>query len=228
MSRRRLSRQVTGTSTPPLSRAVRTTGGTTKGIFAPPSRGRPWVRAAAAAAFVLAVGAAVWAWQATPGSEPQGAPGASATIPSTIGTAVGDLAPAFTFVDLDGNTVTRDSLKGRPAVLWFTASYCVPCQEGALTLRRLLGRIGAEERLAVVMVFVDPGETRDSLVQWKSRFGAPNWKVGFTTARMFTDYRVQYLDTKYLLDQNGVIRVADFSTLQEGPWERDLRAVIAG
>jgi cytochrome oxidase Cu insertion factor (SCO1/SenC/PrrC family) len=217
---------VGGASTLP-SRAGRTTGGATRGTV-PSSRGRPWLGAAVVAAFVLAIGGAVWAWQMTSGGELQGPAGASATIPSTIGTAVGDLAPAFTFVDLDGTTVTRDSLRGRPAVLWFTASYCVPCQEGALTLRRLLGRIGAENRLAVVMVFVDPGETRDSLVQWKSRFGAPDWKVGFTTARMFTDYRVRYLDTKYLLDQNGVIRVADFSTLQEGPWEQDLRAVIGG
>src|SRR5213593_2754476 len=88
---------------------------------------------------------------------PAGAVGTSAAGPA-VGTAVGDKAPDFRLVDLAGKAVSRDSLRGRPAVVWFTASYCTPCQEGALALQRVLARVGGNDRVAVGMVYIDPGD----------------------------------------------------------------------
>jgi cytochrome oxidase Cu insertion factor (SCO1/SenC/PrrC family) len=159
---------------------------------------------------------------------PAGAVGASAAGPA-VGTAVGDQAPDFRLVDIGGKTVTRDSLRGRPAVVWFTASYCTPCQEGARALQRVLDRIGpTSSRVAIVIVFVDPGDPPAALADWKAQFGRADWTAALAAGSIIRDYRVQYLDTKYLLDANGVIRTADFTPLQQGSWERDLRAVLGG
>lgn len=100
--------------------------------------------------------------------------GAGGAAPA-VGTAVGNLAPDFRLVDVAGKTVSRDSLRGRPAIVWFTASYCTPCQEGALALQRVLDRIEANKRVAVVMVFVDPGDPPAALADWKARFGRADW-----------------------------------------------------
>ncbi len=164
--------------------------------------------------------------------EPRGAvtsspfPTARGGQTATIGTAVGQLAPDFRLVDTDGRTITRDSLRGSPAIVWFTTSYCLPCQEGAKSLQRVLTKIGVEEKVAVVIVFVDPGETPETLDAWRSRFGRPHWSVALAAGSIIRDYRLQYLDSKYLLDRDGIIRTADFLSLQEDPWERDLRSVI--
>lgn len=42
---------------------------------------------------------------------------------------VGDAAPLFEFSDLDGNSYTNESLKGKVSVLQFTASWCSVCRK---------------------------------------------------------------------------------------------------
>lgn len=185
------------------------------------------VRSAGALAVIALVIGAVIVLRPNATPAPAGAIGAGGAGPA-VGTAVGDRAPDFRLVDIAGKTVSRDSLQGRPAIVWFTASYCTPCQEGALALQRVLDRIGAKDRVAVVMVFVDPGDPPAALADWKARFGRADWAVALAAGSVVREYRVQYLDTKYLLDANGVIRTADYSPLQEGSWERDVRAVLGG
>ena len=40
---------------------------------------------------------------------------------------LGKPAPDFTLQDLEGNTVSLSSLRGKPVVINFWASYCAPC-----------------------------------------------------------------------------------------------------
>lgn len=214
---RTATRAIRGVDT--RTRRQRGPGGAAAGS---PRRRWPLVGGAALAAVALA-GGFVLAGRLNAPTEP-----AAADQQVTVGTAIGQRAPDFRLVDIDGRTVTRESLRGEPAILWFTTSYCVPCQEGALRLQPILQRIGAEDELSVVIVFVDPGEPPDALAWWKSRFGRPDWIVAVAAGAMVQDYRLQYLDTKYLLDRDGVIRVADLRPLQEDAWERDLRAVLQG
>lgn len=225
MSRRTGSADRPGPSrVPPPSPRVRATGrpGASAG-----GRAKAVVLGAGALAVIALVVVAVFVLRSGVTGSPAGAIGTSAAGPAT-GTGVGDRAPDFRLVDIAGKSVSRDSLRGRPAIIWFTASYCVPCQDGAVALQRVLGRVGGNDRVAVVMVFVDPGEPPATLSDWKTRFGRPNWTVTPAAGSVLTDYRVQYLDSKYLLDANGVIRTADYTPLQEGSWERDLRAVLGG
>jgi thiol-disulfide isomerase/thioredoxin len=147
-----------------------------------------------------------------------------------VGAAVGDRAPDFRLTDIAGRTITAGDLRGRPALIWFTTSYCVPCQAGALALQRILGRIEGANALRVVVAFVDPGDPAGALTEWRSRFGRPDWIVGYADPSMIADYHVQALDTKFLLDRNGIVRVVDLVPIdyQEAAWERDLRSVIGG
>ena len=60
------------------------------------------------------------------------------------GPLVGKPAPAFTLESLDGAQVSLASLQGRPVVLNFWASWCVPCREEAPLFRELGERRGGE------------------------------------------------------------------------------------
>ena len=66
---------------------------------------------------------------------------------------VGDRAPDFEATALTGERVTLASLKGRPVLIDFWASWCPPCADAAIQVRRLADQYGA--RLAVVGVSLD-------------------------------------------------------------------------
>jgi thiol-disulfide isomerase/thioredoxin len=116
---------------------------------------------------------------------------------------VGKPFPAFSFTDIDGRLVTKDSLSGKPTFIWFTTSYCIPCQQGAASVARLDDRLGGDA-FNVVVVFVDPSEGRAALTSWRERFGRSDWLVALDPNDTFARaVHLRALDTKFLLDAQG-------------------------
>jgi thiol-disulfide isomerase/thioredoxin len=80
-------------------------------------------------------------------------PGGGDAKPASAVLAPGAAAPGFEARDLDGKTVTLAGLRGRPVLLDFWASWCPPCRDAALVVRRLADQHG--DRLAIVGVSLD-------------------------------------------------------------------------
>src|SRR5713226_8490738 len=117
-----------------------------------------------------------------------------ATGPAT-GVRVGQAFPAFHITSTDGQTVTNASLRGGPAIIWYTTSYCAPCQGGARAVAKLYDQLGGNA-FKVLVVFVDPGESTAALGQWRSQFGRPGWIVALDNdGALSKDVRLQYLDS---------------------------------
>jgi cytochrome oxidase Cu insertion factor (SCO1/SenC/PrrC family) len=132
---------------------------------------------------------------------------------ATLGLEVGNLAPGFRLTDIEQRIITRDSLKGKPTIIFFTTTWCVPCQIGAKELLKYDLETG-DNKFNVVIVFVDPRETNEQIKQWKNNFGGKDWYTALDTSGMQFDYQVRYLDTKYVLDKNGIIVWKDFLPLK--------------
>ena len=81
---------------------------------------------------------------------PTGLPAATATRGAV---AAGQPAPPFAGRDQDGRPVDSADLRGRVVLLDFWASWCPPCRDAALVVRRLAAQHG--ERLVIVGVSVD-------------------------------------------------------------------------
>ena len=189
-----------------------------------PSPRPPWALVLVAAGIAVLVGASLWS-----ALRPREAP---AVAPSgVVGTRPGDTAPEFRLVDIEGRVVTRTGLLsgGKPGLLFFTTTWCLPCIEGLRQLQRFQQELGAPEPFRVLIVFVDPREGEADVRRYRDRYGFPrSWFYAPDTDRMVWKYGVRYLDTKFVLDPQAVIRWTDVYPAGYDTWGRALATVGVG
>jgi thiol-disulfide isomerase/thioredoxin len=73
--------------------------------------------------------------------------------PPADGIVVGAAAPPFSARALDGTDVTLAVLRGRPVLIDFWASWCPPCRDSVIGLRRIADQYG--DRLTIVGIGLD-------------------------------------------------------------------------
>jgi peroxiredoxin len=128
-------------------------------------------------------------------------------------------APDFTLRTMAGGEVTLSDLAGTPVVLNFWAVRCEPCKEEMPYFDAL-----AQERGdSIKVITVDIQDSPDRVNEF---FG--NMQPSFTialddTGQVASAYSIRYTPTTYLVDSNGVIRLAKIGAFQS---EAELRTTI--
>ncbi len=128
------------------------------------------------------------------------------------GPKIGSNAPSFTLTDPQKGTITKQSFDGKPLFIFFTTTWCTPCQIGAQNLAKYDLEKG-EDTFNVLIVFVDEKETDPQFVEWKQKFGRDDWYVA-KGIDMTKTYEVQQLDTKFVFDKNGIVQWKDIAPLR--------------
>lgn len=117
----------------------------------------------------------------------------------------GSAAPDFTLPTLDGITVTLSALRGRPVIINFWASWCVPCRSEAPELQRAFEQHNAQG-LTVLGVNVTDTDTRADAAafvkEFRLTYPIPMDERGDVTSL----YRVQGLPATFFVGADGVIR----------------------
>lgn len=133
-----------------------------------------------------------------------------------IGTSAGNIFPDFSVVDIEGASLSSKSLKGNPTIVWFTTTWCVPCQIGAKDVARLDNELEGRA-FDVLVIFVDPRESNTDLINWRKKFANPDWMVAFDNelTNLAKRINLKFLDSKFILDKNGVIQNIDFKIVDD-------------
>ena len=131
-------------------------------------------------------------------------------IPSRL---IGKAVPTFSLVTLDGRTVTSAELRGRPVLVNFWASWCIPaCVEEHAVLLDAARRYGSSLQIVGVLYQDTPQGART----FGARYGEPNWPTLLDPeGRLALDFGVTGPPESYLVDGQGIVRFKQFGPLTQ-------------
>jgi cytochrome c biogenesis protein CcmG/thiol:disulfide interchange protein DsbE len=143
-------------------------------------------------------------------------------IPSPL---IGKAAPSFALVALDGKTLTTDQLRGRPYVLNFWASWCVPaCVDEHPVLLEAERRYGDGVQIVGVIYNDSPEGARAFL----DRYGDGGWpQLTDAGGRLAVEYGVTGPPESYFVDAAGIVRAKQFGPLTTASMDQHFVALLA-
>ena len=131
-------------------------------------------------------------------------------------------APEFDLPGLGSDArLTLDGLKGKPAVINFFASWCVPCR----IEHPLLMRLATQDKVAIYGISYK--DKPDASTRLLSTYGDPYRQVGLDQeGRTGLNFGVYGVPETYVLDANGVIRKRFVGPLTAEAVDKDLLPLL--
>ena len=125
-----------------------------------------------------------------------------ALINNTPPPQVGDVAPSFEAELLSGEgELALEDLRGKPVLINFWASWCVPCKDEAPMLSAAAARYGDQ----VTFVGVDIRDARSSALEFVERYDLDYPHVRDEDLAIYDDFGLTGQPETFFLDEKGVI-----------------------
>jgi cytochrome c biogenesis protein CcmG/thiol:disulfide interchange protein DsbE len=138
-------------------------------------------------------------------------------------TAVGNLAPEFSLADLDGNPVSLAELRGRPVIVNFWASWCVPCVEEFPLLRDAAARHADDGLVIVGIVYRDRTEAARGFME---RSGA-SWIAAMDPdERAAQAYGILGPPETYFIGRDGTIVARHLGQITASSLDEKVAAIV--
>ena len=130
---------------------------------------------------------------------------------STARPSVGSAAPTFTMPLFDGPQVDLAALRGKPVVINFWASWCVPCEDEAGDLERTWQKY--KDR--AMFLGVDYVDTEPKAREFLKRFGITYPNGPDLGSRISYQYRIKGVPETFVIDKNGQVRLVKIGPTTE-------------
>ncbi len=143
---------------------------------------------------------------------------AQACTPSS-GVNVGELAPDFTLVDLEGNQVTLSDFRGKTVFLNFWATWCPPCRAEMPEMEAVYQEYKDK---GVVVIGVDIMEAESEVRQFVEQGGYSWTFVLDTSGEVAGNYEIAAIPTSFFIDREGVIQVVNIGAMTKRAMEDKL------
>ena len=136
---------------------------------------------------------------------------------------IGEPAPAWSLATLDGGTLSTDDLAGRPYVVNFWASWCIPaCVDEHPVLAAAHERYGEELAVVGVLYQDEPVDARAFL----ARYGDAGYRHAIDdTGRLAVDFGVTGPPETYFVDADGIVRDKQFGPLTDALMSQRLATI---
>jgi len=138
---------------------------------------------------------------------------------------IGRPAPEWSLTTLDGEALGTDDLAGRPYVVNFWASWCVPaCVEEHPVLAAAHATYGEEVAIIGVLYQDDPADAESFL----ARYGDAGYvHVDDESGRLAIDFGVTGPPETFFVDADGVVRDKQFGPLTDDLLAERLASIVA-
>ena len=131
---------------------------------------------------------------------------------------VGAEAPDFTLADINGNKVTLSSLRGKPVMINFWATWCPPCRAEIPEIVKLYNDTGGNAGGRPYEVLGVATQSDSATIKaFSQEFNMTFPLLPDTDGRVVSSYHVLPIPTTFFIDRDGIIRY-----IQTGPVTRDL------
>jgi cytochrome c biogenesis protein CcmG/thiol:disulfide interchange protein DsbE len=125
---------------------------------------------------------------------------------------VGDPAPEIALETLDGDPVTLSALRGRPVLVNFWATWCLPCRDEFPLLASAYAE-HADEGLEILGVVHD--DTAEGARAFARDMGA-TWPLLLDSDDVaWADYLGVAMPTSFFIDADGVVQAASLGAFSE-------------
>jgi peroxiredoxin len=128
---------------------------------------------------------------------------------------VGAEAPDFTLKDLSGKDVTLSSLRGKPVMINFWATWCPPCREEIPVITKLYGETKGGTSYEVLGVATQSDAS--TIRAFADEFAMDFPLLPDANSNVVSSYHVLPIPTTFFVDKDGIIRF-----IQTGPVRREV------
>lgn len=144
----------------------------------------------------------------------------------SVGLSEGNVAPDFEFSSFDGKRMKLSDLRGRPVLVNFWASWCLPCRAEMPDIEAALQTYAPQQFAAVG---VNNGERYKVAREFLDRIGVKFTAFAYDAeAIVAKKYAIQGMPTSYFIDAKGVITLVVLGPLTPPIMKNGVEGAIAG